>query len=126
MTSSVTSSVVCRPRWATPRSPERDTLGPRVAEVAAQLGMPLMPWQRDVIDVAMEVNPATGRLAYREVGLTVPRQSGKTSLILATAVHRALGFGRRQNISYAAQTRQDARKKWEDEHLVILGASPFR
>lgn len=88
--------------------------------------MSLMPWQRDVIDVAMEIDPTTGRLAYREVILTVPRQSGKTSLILATAVHRALGFGTRQNISYAAQTRQDARKKWEDEHLVILESSPFR
>jgi phage terminase large subunit-like protein len=101
-------------------------LGGRVAEVAEQLDMPLMPWQRHVVDVALEVDPDTGRLAYREIGLTVPRQSGKTSLILATAVHRALGFGHRQNITYAAQTRNDARVKWEDEHVVTLETSPFK
>jgi len=48
-----------------------------VAEVAAQLGTPLMPWQQYVVDVALELDPETGQLAYREVVLTVPRQSGK-------------------------------------------------
>ena len=85
-----------------------------------------MPWQRHVADVALEIDPATGRLAYREIGLTVPRQSGKTTLILALAVHRALGFDSRQVISYAAQTRNDARIKWEDEHVLALQASMFR
>lgn len=82
-----------------------------------------MPWQRYVADVALEVDPLTGRLAYREVVLTVPRQSGKTSLILPVAAHRAIGFGKRQHIVYTAQTRNDARMKWEDEHQPILEAS---
>jgi hypothetical protein len=90
------------------------------------MGMPLMPWQQHVADVALEVDPDTGLLVYREVDLTVPRQSGKTSLLLAVMVHRALGFGKRQNIVYTAQTRNDARKKWEDDHLPILDASPLR
>jgi hypothetical protein len=85
-----------------------------------------MPWQQDVVDVAMELDPETGRPVYREVILTVPRQSGKTTLILAMAVHRALGFGRRQTIRYAAQTRNDARQKWEDDHVVTLENSVFR
>lgn len=85
-----------------------------------------MPWQRMVADVALEVDPATGRLAYREVGLTVPRQSGKTTLLLAMMVHRALGFGQRQRIVYTAQTRNDARQKWEDGHVATLDASPFK
>lgn len=84
-----------------------------------------MPWQQYVADVALEINPATGRLVYREVGLTVPRQSGKTTLILALCVQRALGFGTRQRIVYAAQTRNDARKKWEDDHVVALEESDF-
>jgi hypothetical protein len=84
-----------------------------------------MPWQRQVANTALEVNPATGRLAYREVTLTVPRQSGKTTLILALAVHRALAMGSAQRIVYTAQTRLDARKKWEDDHLPILQSSPF-
>lgn len=82
-----------------------------------------MPWQRYVVDVALEIDPATGLLAYREVVLTVPRQSGKTTLLLAAMVHRALGFGQRQSIVYTAQTRNHARQKWEDEHVATLEAS---
>ena len=85
--------------------------------------MELMPWQRYVADVILEVNPATGLLVYREWRLTVPRQSGKTTLILALAVQRALGFGSPQNITYSAQTRLDARKKWEDDQVPMLQAS---
>lgn len=84
-----------------------------------------MPWQRDIADVALEIDPVTKRLVYRQVTITVPRQSGKTTLILAIAVHRALAMGPAQNISYAAQTRIEARKKWEDDHLPELLASPF-
>lgn len=84
-----------------------------------------MPWQRYITDVATEVDPATGLLAYREVIVTVPRQSGKTTAILALSTHRALSFGGRQGISYTAQTRLDARKKWEDDWLPILNTSPF-
>lgn len=94
--------------------------------MAAKLGTPLMPWQRMVADVALELDPGTGRLAHREVGLTVPRQSGKTTLLLAMMVHRALGFGDRQRIVYTAQTRNDARQKWEDGHVAALDVSPFR
>lgn len=94
--------------------------------IAAKLGTPLMPWQRYVVDVALEYDPETGRLWYREVDLTVPRQSGKTSLILGVAVDRALNFGGRQNIVYTAQTRNDARKKWEEEHVETLRASIFK
>lgn len=97
-----------------------------MAEIAEILGTPLMPWQRLVADVALEVDPDTGLLVYRQVGLTVPRQSGKTTLLLAVMVHRALGFGAKQNIIYTAQTRGAARKKWEDEHVASLEATPLR
>jgi hypothetical protein len=120
------STLSCPPRWTTPRSLERRTLGARIAQVAEMLGTPLMPWQRHVADVALEINPETGRLAYREVILTVPRQSGKTTLQLAVMTHRANGFNSRQKIMYTAQSRLDARKKWEDEHVPALQRSPFR
>lgn len=97
-----------------------------MAQVAAELGTPLLPWQRQVADVALELDPKTDRLVYREVTITVPRQSGKTTLILPVAADRAIGWGRRQNIVYTAQTRNDARKKWEDDQLPILDHSPFR
>jgi hypothetical protein len=83
-----------------------------------------MPWQRLVADVALEIDPYTGLLAYREIDLTVPRQSGKTTLILSVSVQRALGW-LRQRIVYAAQTRNDARKKWEDDHVITLESSDF-
>jgi hypothetical protein len=56
-------AVDCLPLFATPRDPSRDTLGGAVATIAEQLGTPLMPWQRQVADVAMELDPATGLLA---------------------------------------------------------------
>lgn len=121
-----TSKLTCQPRYGTPRTPDRPTLGHAVAEVARRLGKPLMPWQRHVADIALEVDPDTGRLAYNEVGLTVPRQSGKSTLILAKAVHRATAtgfFGERQKLVYTAQTRNKAREKWEEDYAADLKAS---
>lgn len=124
------SGLRCPPRWATPRTWSRPTLGPKVGEIAQLLGQPLMPWQQHVADVALELDPATGMPVYREVGLTVPRQQGKTLLILAVMVQRALGFAvaraRRQNIVYTAQTGSAARTKFQDDHLPILATSKLK
>ena len=90
------------------------------------LATPLMPWQRHVVDVALEIDLATGLLAYRTVVVTVPRQAGKTTLLLSVMTHRALGpFGGNQRIVYTAQTAQDARHKWRDEHVPMLEQSEF-
>jgi len=121
--------LTCLPRWGTPRRPERPTYGPAVARIAELIGKPFLPWQRYVADVAFEVDPATGRLAYFEIVVTVPRQSGKTTLILPVHVHRALAFpdicGDRQTIRYGAQSGVEALEKWEDEHLPLLENSPL-
>ena len=122
-----TSKIACPPRYGTTRTPERETLGHAVAHVAELLGVPLMPWQRYVVDVLLEIDPLTGRLAYSEFGLTVPRQSGKSILLLAKAIHRASAsgfFGKRQSIVYTAQTRKDARKKFEKDYAAVIEASP--
>lgn len=108
----------CAPSFATRRS-DRPSLGPAVGKVAAMLGTPFMPWQQYVVDVAFELDEH-GRLVYREVALTVPRQSGKTTLLLAVAIHRALAtqqFGSRQVITYTAQTGKDANRKWREEFV---------
>lgn len=118
------SETTCPPRFTTPRQPERSTLGDKVAAVAKTLGTPLMPWQRHVVDVALEVDEA-GLLAYREVDLTVPRQQGKSTLLLAVMVHRALRFGGAQTVTYTAQSRNAARKKWEDDAVAALERSTF-
>lgn len=127
MTMAATSSMTCPPRYGTARNYARETLGGRVGEIARRLKTPLMPWQQYVADVALEIDPVSGLLVYREVGLTVPRQSGKTTLLLSSMVHRANAFGGRQRIIYTAQNRVSARTKWEDEHVQALeGARDFR
>lgn len=112
----------CPPLWGTPRRPELPTLGGKVALVMERLGYTPMPWQRYVWDVAMEIDPATGVFAYRNVGLSVPRQQGKTQGLLAVKVHRAQAY-KRQRIIYAAQNRSMARERWEDEFWVTIEAS---
>lgn len=88
------------------------------------LGTPLMPWQRQVADVALEVDPATGRLAYRTVVLTIPRQCGKTTLLLSVWLQRAISW-ERQQIAWTMQNASDAREKWQDEHVPVIMASPL-
>src|SRR5215471_14351615 len=112
----------CGPRFATPRRPDRESLGPAVAALAELIGQPLMPWQRQVADVGLEVDEE-GLPFYREVTFSVPRQSGKTTLILAWELHRALGWAQvlgPQRIAYSAQTGKDAREKLLEDQLPIL------
>jgi phage terminase large subunit-like protein len=100
-------------------------MGPAVAELAASIGLGLMPWQRLVCDTALEIDPHTALPAYREIRLTVPRQSGKSTLLAAVLGQRSLGWGGPQRCSYTAQDRLSAREKWE-EHVTLLERSPLR
>ena len=75
-------------QYGTRRRPERDTLGHEVAEIAAQFGLVLKPWQRYVVDVALEVDPDTGLLSYDTISLSVGRRSGKTLLLFLMALRR--------------------------------------
>ena len=113
---------VCPPRYATPRTPERLTLGVSAARIAEALGTPLMPWQQQVLDTALEVD-STGRFVYRDVALTVPRQAGKTTCLLVLILARALS--ERANIRYTAQTGADARKKLMDDWVPMLARTQF-
>ena len=79
-----------------------------------------MPWQQLVADVGGELDPATGLPVYREVIVTVPRQSGKTTLVLSWQVERALGWDVAQRIVYSAQSGNDARKKLIEDQVPIL------
>ncbi|MEV4222374.1 hypothetical protein [Nonomuraea sp. NPDC049725] len=112
----------CPPMWGTPRRPEFPSLGPKAWKVMERLGYPPMPWQRYVLDVALEIDPATGLCAHREVGLSVPRQQGKTQQILGLMLHRIAAW-QRQRVEYAAQTRGMARERFEDEFLVTMDGS---
>ena len=113
---------MCLPRFSTRRRPERQSRGNELARVAAMLGTPLMPWQRHVADVGLELTDE-GVPAYREVIVTIPRQEGKTTLVLAWQCHRALLWGRPQRVAYTAQTGWDARKKLIEDQAPMLMAS---
>lgn len=115
----------CVPRWATPRRYERKTWGPYWGRVAAALGREYMPWQQHAADIAGEVDDK-GKLCYRQMVITVPRQSGKTTLILSVVTGRAEAgkpFGGTQNMLYAAQTQVLAGKKFKKEYMKDLRAS---
>jgi hypothetical protein len=135
----------CPPLYGTKRTRSRPTLGPQVGKIAQQLGKPFLPHQQYIADVAMEIDPDTGYLAYGEVVLIGPRQAtGKTELLLPVMTHRCSGFGdalalwvRRelghnvkkpgpQSVLYTAQRADDARKKWRDVHVARLQDSVFK
>jgi len=109
------------PRYATVRT-DRPTHGPALRETAALLGTDFMPWQSDVSDVALE--HADGRMAYRDVAVTVPRQSGKTTIMLALIVHRLIAAPD-QAVLYGAQTRIAARGKLFDVLWPRVRRSPL-
>jgi Phage Terminase len=74
-----------------------------------------MPHQSQIANVALELMPGTLLPAYRVVWVAVPRQSGKTTLILVIQVDRCLNFGALQNVMYTAQDRIHSRSKWEEQ-----------
>ncbi len=84
-----------------------------------------MPWQQLVADVAGEYDPVTGRPAYREIIVTVPRQSGKTTEELIFQLDRAIMWSRPQRIAYTAQTGLDGRQKVINDFWPVIRHSPF-
>jgi hypothetical protein len=110
MTSPVSWPSSVRPRWATPRSPDRPSYGPAIGRLAAAFGEPFMPWQQAVADVGTEMLP-DGSWAYGVVIVHVQRQAGKTTLFGPVACHRCLT---RPDAKawLTAQTGGDARDTW--------------
>jgi hypothetical protein len=130
--------LTCPPRWGTPRHPQFPSYGAAVGRVMSRLGTPPMPWQQYVLDVALEVDPsnvvmlrnADGLLVpqpvfvHRKVGLSVCRQQGKTAKVLGLSTHRLMHWAK-FSVTYAAQTRQMAREKWEDDFCESVMNSRF-
>jgi phage terminase large subunit-like protein len=85
------------------------------------MGKPLMPWQQYVADVGLEIDEA-GRFCYALVIVTVPRQSGKTTLFGGVMSQRAL-VTPRARVWFTMQTAKDAVDWLTNEHWPLLG--PF-
>lgn len=78
--------------------------------------------------VGCEIDPDTGLPAYREIVITVPRQSGKTTLFLAWQINRCLAprWRHPQRSAFTAQSGKDARDKWLDELYPLIDGSPLK
>src|SRR5262252_702503 len=109
------------PARATSRTRSRRTYGGSVGKFAAAIGKPLMPWQQTVVDVALEVDE-NGRFVYQLVLVTVPRQSGKTTLFGSVLDHRAIVVPRAR-CWYTMQTQKDAVDWLINEHWPLV--APF-
>jgi phage terminase large subunit-like protein len=113
------------PQWGTLRNPSRQTLGPAVGKVMAAFKNPRMPWQRDFLDVACEIDHATGLYWYTKVILILPRQGGKTSTSRGKVVHRALTTPNAR-VLYTAQDRNKALKRLEENFWLPIQDSPLK
>src|SRR6478735_12534651 len=101
--------MVAEPRYASPRVPGAGADGPAVVKFARdELRIRLMRWQRDALTVALQRR--AGRRLFRDVTVTVPRQSGKSTLVLVLAVWLMTSAPRRRGV-YPAQARVSARQK---------------
>lgn len=110
--------VLVPPRFATPRTPGRPTLGAAVGRAALGLGTTLMPHQQLISDVAGEILPS-GRMAYPVVVVLMPRRGGKTKLLLPTFLQRA-SYIDGARCWYTAQTGGDAGDTFRQEWLPEL------
>lgn len=112
------------PRYATERNPERKTLGGAVCKVMAAMGNDPMPWQRDGLAVACEIDPATGGFYYDTVIWVVLRRAGKTTVSRAKTKHRALTTEDALMV-YTAQNRIKALARLRKDFYKPFLRSPF-
>ena len=100
------------PEWAWPRlmtAVHPRAVGSYGAEAVAAIegwsGRPLWPWQQLVLARVLEHDGA-GRLVWRSVGLSVPRQQGKSTVVGELAAWRLQSgarFGGQQNVLLVAR-----------------------
>ncbi len=112
-----------RPLFGTPRDRNARTRSAPVLKLAKAIGVELMPWQKYVIDVALEER-RDGRLKYSEVNVLVPRQNGKTTAFAPLAAFTILTEQTRL-VAYTAQGISDALTKWRFEIMPKLERSGF-
>lgn len=117
-------------RYATRLDPRAKTTGHAIAALSARLGEPLIPWQREAADLIGAVDPDDPRRwRYPLVVITVPRQSGKSTLLRAVHLNRLLRplpDGRAQkpiHLWTTAQTGKAAAARFKDltDRLPALG-----
>ena len=108
------------PRYTTPRDRDRPTIGTTTAAHLARLRRARpYDWQRDVADVAGELNETGDGFRYPIVVLSVPRRGGKSTLTLAVNLDR-MDLAGDARCWYTAHTREVAAKLYRDEWVPML------
>jgi phage terminase large subunit-like protein len=93
-----------------------------VAATARELGFSLLPWQRQTLAVGLE--RAGRRPAYRDCLVSICRQQGKSTLALALIVWRMTSQPDAR-VVYTAQTRLSARERLLRTWWPRLARSPL-
>lgn len=92
-----------------------------VSDLAASLGLQLDEWQEEVLRAAMGER-ADGRWAARQVGVSTPRQNGKTMLIVARVLAGLLLFD--EQIIIVSAHRQDTAREVFFRLVQIIEDNP--
>lgn len=82
----------------------------------------LYPAQMDVLRDWLTYDPETGDLWYVKMGLTIPRQNGKTLLILCFSIIMMIFFDR--NILYTTYNAATYKKLLKMELIPLIDSSP--
>lgn len=116
---------MCVPRWATKRDQNRKTLGDQVGAISELLGKKLMPWQLEAFRTALETDEE-GNLVYNRVILTVPRQNGKTWMVMVLMCWWATMWPEPQRIIYSSQDGIAANERLIQEMAPLIEHSKLR
>lgn len=92
-----------------------------VADLSAAFGIELDQWQETVLEAALGER-ADGTWSALTVGLSVPRQNGKSQLLVARALAGVLLFGERKIVISAHQ--QDTARETFSKFLEIIDNNP--
>jgi len=97
------------------------SLGDEAVQFAARAGLFLDPWQQDVLRGSLGVTP-DGRWAARNVGLLVPRQNGKGSVLEARELFELFGMqGRKTLIVHSAHKFDTSQEHFQRMRDLIEG-----
>lgn len=103
------------PKFATLPDLTAPTRGGKIAVLADEMGKPLLPHQQYIADVATEMNPPGSAFMFkrRRIIVSLPRQTGKTTLQRPVFVERCMSRPR-TSAFMTAQLGKYAAARWVD------------
>ena len=96
----------------------------RAIKLAARIRQWVFPWQRLFLTLCLLVDPATGLWANPDVVLIVPRQNGKSQLLLIRVIYGM--FVRKEKILYTTQRWVTAEATYERLRVIVRAVPAWR